>query len=72
MQSDQPVVKAELMHSDEHGRSLDDEKLIKRVSSSVKVRPEIDQYYNDDYFTIITIIGPTINRSDASLKSIPV
>ena len=27
------------------------------------------QYYNDDYFTIITIIGPTINRSDASPKS---
>ena len=25
---------------------------------------------NNDYFTIITIIGPTINRSDASLKSI--
>ena len=25
---------------------------------------------NKDYFTIITIIGPTINRSDASLKSI--
>ena len=24
----------------------------------------------NDYFTIITIIGPTINRSDASLKSI--
>ena len=24
---------------------------------------------NNDYFTIITIIGPTINRSDASLKS---
>ena len=23
----------------------------------------------NDYFTIITIIGPTINRSDASLKS---
>ena len=28
------------------------------------------QYYNDDYFTIITIIGPTINRSYASPKSI--
>ena len=27
------------------------------------------QYYNDDYFTIITIIGPMINRSDASPKS---
>ena len=27
------------------------------------------QYHNDDYFTIITIIGPTINRSDASFKS---
>ena len=25
----------------------------------------------NDYFTIITIIGPTINRSDASLKSYP-
>ena len=25
---------------------------------------------NNDYFTIITIIGPTINCSDASLKSI--
>ena len=25
---------------------------------------------NDDHFTIITIIGPTINSSDASLKSI--
>ena len=24
---------------------------------------------NNDYFTIITIIGPTINCSDASLKS---
>ena len=24
---------------------------------------------NNDYFTIIIIIGPTINRSDASLKS---
>ena len=27
------------------------------------------QYYNDDYFTIITIIGPMISRSDASPKS---
>ena len=27
------------------------------------------QYYNNDYFMIITIIGPTINRSDASPKS---
>ena len=27
------------------------------------------QYYNDDYFTIITIIGPTINCNDASPKS---
>ena len=27
------------------------------------------QYYNYDYFTIVTIIGPTINRSDASPKS---
>ena len=27
------------------------------------------QCYNDDYFTIITIIGPTISRSDASPKS---
>ena len=25
-----------------------------------------------DYFTIITIIGPTINRGDASLKSTPI
>ena len=25
----------------------------------------------NDYFMIITIIGPTINRSDASLKSNP-
>ena len=25
---------------------------------------------NNDYFTIIAIIGPTINRRDASLKSI--
>ena len=28
------------------------------------------QIIADDYFTIITIIGPMINRSDASLKSI--
>ena len=41
-----------------------------KPSGSVILRCFWDiQYYNDDYFTIITIIGPTINRSDASPKS---
>ena len=40
-----------------------------KPSGSIILRCFWDIQYNDDYFMIITIISPTINRSDASPKS---